>query len=206
MAVLIRLLIALSEGEELAAVSRIFGMNKSKIFRLIKGLTPNQEKSLSQRFGKHIVDRVKSSVGLKHNEDPIPETKLNSTWIDTISWIPKLNVLTLKVKNNKKIYKLPFFPARVAHAMLTNNSPGKTIWNGYWRVFGKGKVSNKAKNLVRVETTKKVVNLTNKLVPALRMSKKGVSTRVVKPFKIKTSNIKGTNSKGVRINIKPPKL
>lgn len=211
---LIAIFTAIAEGERgLAAfktISKVFGLNEAKITSVLKLLTKEEEQHLVKRFGKKMVENAKKSVKATDNNTGIPQTYVKSSWIEYISWVPKLNILTLKTKKSPKIYKLPFFPYRVAKAMTVNKSPGKTIWNGYWRVIGKGTVKNKLKNRIRVSSAEAPIKIVNKLVPSLtrpKKTKKGYSNkRIVLRGRVKTANIPKTGAKGIVIKIKRPKL
>lgn len=178
----------------------------NKLHKALSNLTPSKEKVLKEKFGKDILNAAKDSIkedANKKKNQAIPYTEVGSSWIEGISWNPHMKVLTLKVKGGKT-YKLPFFPERVAKAMLINQSPGKTLWSGYWRVVGKGSVANKAKNLTKVKVARgisKAISKATPRIPTLTGSKK-----VLRKPRVKTSTIPKTGAKGVSVRIKRPKI
>lgn len=198
MQILIRILSVLSKGEKglsvLEGLTKLLGGNTGKLIKTIRGLSANQEKMLIKKYGKNSLDAVKKSISPdKKKNQSIKKTYVKSSWIEYVSWSAVLGVLTLKTKKNVKIYKLPFCPRSVALKITTGKSPGKALWNGYWRVFGKGSVNNKLNNKARVTSAKKTVRLMPRVpgIPKLRVS---------------TKNIPYTAAKGIKISIKQPKL
>lgn len=197
MQLLIRILKILVSSEKglnsLGILTKVLGNKRKFLFKLIKGLNAKQEEELIKRFGANTLKQVKKSVGVNKKHEAIPKTYVKSSWIEYISWSPVLGILTLKTIKSAKIYKLPFCKRTVAERITTNKSPGKALWNGYWRVVGKGKVSNKIKNLSKVKSAQQPV----KLIPSIP---KITRARIV------TKNVPRTKAKGIRIYLRKPRV
>lgn len=235
--------VASMEEETIIALSEKFSVNEKKLFKIISKLLPNDFAKIAKRFGRGVEKRVKEVHQTAKREETanrirknkelkekkkeevhkrkeqrlddqnIPTTIVESSWIYSIAWESRLHILILVVKKGQS-YKLPFFPRRVANAMLKNNSAGKTLWNGYWRVVGKGSESNKENNLRRVNKAKAYAKKFNSFqIKSINIHSynKNVKTndiygttkqRINKEYqyqRIKTSNIKGTGAKGIKI-------
>ncbi len=215
---LIDIVAAVSEAdsalEGFTAVAETFMGSKYKLLeKAIKNLTGAQEIHMRKAIGEEFTNRIKKHFNVDiDSKKPIKTfwVQNHSEWVETLAWSPVLGTLTLTVQNNSKTYKLPFFPRSAVTAIQNGSSPGKTIWRRYWRIVGKGKFSNKTKNKIRVEATKKVTKVINVAVPTLKVpkmgSKKAFNKNLIKKATVKTGNTPKTGAKGVTIKIKTPKI
>lgn len=147
------------------------GGNTKKLFNMINGLTKTQEEALAKRFGNKMLNRVKSSVNQENKPQNIPTTKVKSSWIESIAWDANLKVLSLKTLKSPIVYTLPFFPYRVAKAMLVNASPGGTLWDGYWKARKKDKKPDKIKKAAGLAKNSALAKYQNKATKSLKTPK-----------------------------------
>lgn len=140
--------------------------------------------------------KVSTNTNITISDQSIPTTATTkSGWIQSISWEAELHVLTLKTKKSPIYYKLPFFPRGVAEAMLVNESPGKTLWSGYWRVFGRGGgASGRILKNVKKRTQSNVITRMNKI-----SNKSVLGRKILTNSQVRKLNIPKTGIKGIKI-------
>lgn len=139
-------------------------------------LHKNSEELFTQLHKDKIITKdewniIKKLMGL-NKEDLLSETKVSSSWIESIAWTASLSTLHVKLKDGTD-FVLPFFPRALVDRMLKGESAGETLWL-YWRAMGRGgdQTKNTQKIVSSLTPTKQP---TIKFLSSARVTKPGVS-------------------------------